>query len=412
MKTKKFYLLMVMSVAFLACNNDKVAVKKKVIRPVKVKIIATGPGALEINTLSAVARGIHESILSFRVPGVLQTLQVSVGEQVKAGQIVATIDDRDYALRVDDLESKLKAAQAQLEQLQKGVRPEDLRIIDNKINALQSSAKTVQCEYQRVQKLYAADAASKSQLDQAKTQLDQIQAELKATQEERVKATTGGREEEVRAAKANLNSMGSNLAQVEANLEDTRLKIPFNGIISQKFVDNFQQIDAGAPVYTLVDIQQIELQISVPEQMINAISSGQKVKVEFLNFSDKNFSGEITKVGVVADSQTLSYPVFVKVANSKRVILPGMTANVILKSSKKGQAWPLIPIHAVLEDKVSNARFVWVYDQVSTSVQRRKITLGRIQNQEIEVFKGLKNGEMVIVAGVHRVKQGMKVRLP
>lgn len=405
--------LCVIALGLAACEKEKEEVQKKeVIRPVKVKTIAIGATSEEVNTFSAVARGIYESVLSFRVPGVLQTLTANVGTQVKADQVVATVDDRDYLLQVEDIQSRLKAAEAQLEQLQKGVRSEDLRIIDNRIKALESSVNNVKTEYKRIQQLYAADAASKSQLDAMKTQLDQVQAQLQEAQEERSKATTGGREEEVRAAKANIRSIRSNLSRAKASLEDTRLKIPFQGVISQKHVSNFQQIGAGSPIYTLVDINRIELQISIPEQLIGSVTSGQKVNVAFLNFPGKPFSGKITKVGVTADRQTLSYPVFVEVDNPNHTILPGMTANVILKSDDKGKTFPSLPIHAILEDKVSKVRYVWVYDEATSTVKRREISLGRILGEEIEVFQGLRNQEKVVVAGVHRVKEGMKVKLP
>ncbi len=405
-------ILCLFSIGLPGCGNDTETAKKEVIRPVKVITVSAGSSSNDPNTYSTVARGIHESVLSFRVPGVLQTLQVNVGDKVKAQQVAATVDDRDYKLRVEDVRYKLKAAQAQFEQLQKGVRSEDLRIIDNKIRALKSSAKTIETDYKRVQQLYAADAASKSQLDNAKTRFDQIQADLKGAQEERIKATTGGREEEVRASRANLRSIRSNLSQAEASLEDTSLKIPFDGIISQKHVSNFQQIGAGTIIYTLVDISRVELQVSVPESLINSISSGQEVVVDFLNFAKTHFTGKVTKVGVSADRQTMTYPVFIEVDNPNLIILPGMTARVMLKSARGGQNFPFVPIHSILEDKVSKARYVWVFDKADSTVKRREIALGRIMVNEIEVLQGLADGDIVVVAGAHRIKEGMKVRLP
>ncbi|MBF0451593.1 MAG: efflux RND transporter periplasmic adaptor subunit [Candidatus Magnetomorum sp.] len=393
------------------CGNDAPTVSQENIRPVKVLRIQVNDNQERMNTFSGIAKGIHESVLSFRVPGVLQQLTAKVGDHVKKGQIVAALDRRDFQLRVDDMTNRLNSAQAQLEQLQKGARSEDLQIIDQKINAINSALKTTRTEYNRVQKLYAADAASKSQLDTARTELDRLSSELNSAQQERTKGVSGGREEEVRSARADIRSIRSNLDQAKANLEDTQLKIPFDGIISQKHIANYQQINMGQSIYTLVDITRIEIQISVPERRIANVSPGQSVDVEFLNFSDKQFSGTISKVGVTADHQTLTYPVFVEVANPGGSVLPGMSTRVTVKTQLQKQAYPVIPIHAILEDKITGARYIWIYDPQSQTAKRRDILLAGIVRDDVEVIKGLVQDDIVIVAGVNRVREGMKVRV-
>jgi len=412
MKNFLFLIILLSALNTGGCGNKGSEIsEQEIIRPVKVLKIQINDDLGRMNTFSGIAKGIHESVLSFRVPGVLQKLSAKVGDHVKKGQVVAEIDSRDFRLKVDDIKNRLKSAQAQLEQLQKGARSEDLKIIDQKINALKSALKTANTEYNRVQKLYAADAASKSQLDYAKTEFDRIKSELNTAQQELTKGISGGREEEVRSARANLKSIRSNYAQARANLEDTQLKIPFEGIISQKHIANFQQINMGQPIYSLVDITRIEVQISVPERRISGFSSGQTVEVEFLNYTSKKFIGKISKVGVTADHQTMTYPVFVEIDNPGRLILPGMSARISVKTQIKKQPYPLIPIHAILEDKITGARYVWIYDVLSKTTIRRNILLGSIVRDEIEVIKGLVQEDLVIVAGVNRVREGMRVRV-
>ena len=395
----------------ISCKQKVEEQSKETIRPVKVQRITTGAKAYEESAFSGVAAGISESVLSFRVPGVINKLSASVGQRVKAGEIVAQLDDRDYRLNMESIKNQLTATEAQLDQLRKGGRSEDIISLEGRMRALQTTMKTAKTEYQRVQNLYAADAASKSQLDQIRTQYEQSRAELEATRQELAKAKTGGREEEIRAAEANIRSIRSNLAQAKAALEDTVMKIPFNGVISQKHTSNFQQVAAGMPIYSLVDISRIEIQISVPERMISSINAGRQVPMKFLNFSDKKITGVISKVGVTADRQTLTYPVFVEVVNPDREILPGMTANIFLHSANTSTGFPIIPIHAILEDKVTGAHFVWLVDEEKQIANRREISLGRILNEAIEVLSGLTEGELVITGGMSRIRAGMKIRI-
>jgi len=406
-----FIIIPIFLSCILSCKQPAENQAKEVIRPVKVQKIVSAAKAQEKSTFSGVAAGISESVLSFRVPGVIKKLTASVGQRVKSGQIVARLDDRDYRLNMESIKNQLTATEAQLDQLRKGGRSEDIISLEGRMRALQTTVKTANTEYQRVQNLYAADAASKSQLDRVRTQYEQSRAELETTRQELAKAKTGGREEEIRAAEANIRSIRSNLSQAKAALEDTVMKIPFNGVISQKHTSNFQQVSAGMPIYSLVDISRIEIQISVPERMISSINAGRQVSMKFRNFPKRDITGTITKVGVSADRQTLTYPVFVEVINPERDILPGMTANIFLHSSNTNSGFPIIPIHAILEDKVTGAHFVWIVDELKQVALRREISMGRILNEAIEILNGLNEGELVITGGMSKIRAGMKIRI-
>ena len=383
---------------------------KETVRPVKTRLVQfNGNGGLE-KEFSAVAQSDESSVLSFRVDGVLRKMKVEVGDQVKRGKVVAALDKRDYILRVKDLKGQLTSAQAKLDEIAKGARTEDVRIAENKIASLESTLKTARLEYQRVQQLYANDAASKSRLEQAKNDMDKVVLDLKSANEEYVIATHGGREEEVRAQKFKVESIQSNLDQAQANLRDTELKAPFVGEIAEKHVSNFEQVTAGQKIYTLVDLKNVEMQISVPEEWISKIKKGQTTKVVFLKYPNKVFKGWVDKVGVVADSATLTYPVYVKVRNSKGLLLPGMSTSVFLNLKGVRKQLPTIPIHAIVENPATGGKFVWSLDTKMQTVQKMAIEVGKISGNEVEVIKGLKNGDRVVVAGVDRLKDGMKVR--
>ena len=350
---------------------------KEIIRPVKTRLVEfNGNGGRE-KEFSAVAQSDESSILSFRVSGVLQRMKVGVGDQVKVGKVVAELDKRDYILRVKDLKGQLTSAQAKLDEIAKGARTEDVRIAENKIASLESTLKTERLEYQRVQQLYANDAASKSRLEQAKNKMDKVVLDLKSANEEYRIATQGGREEEVRAQKFKVASIQSNLEQAQDNLKDTRMRAPFNGEVAEKHVSNFEQVEAGQKIYTLVDLKNVEMQISVPEEWISKMKKGQPTKVIFLKYPEKVFKGWVDKVGVVADSATLTYPVYVKVRNAKGLLLPGMSTSVLLNLKGIRKPHPTVPIHAIIENPATGGKFVWNLDPKIQLVEKRSIKVGK-----------------------------------
>jgi len=399
--------------------------KKVIIRPVKVKTIRIGGVSSSQNTFSGIAKGLQESVLSFRVPGVVEQLNFEVGHHVKSGQVAAVLDDRDFKIQVQNISSQLKAGQAQLRQLKKGARAEDIRILENQIRNAKSAAgstktglDTANKEFQRISQLYSKQIASKSQYDQAqntlvqaKSQLEQARQNVVSAEKELEKARAGGREEEVDAQQAQIRSIRSNLEQAKASLNDTRLNIPYDGVISKKYISSYEQVGAGNPIYSVVDISKVEIQISIPEVLISNLSNDQPITVKFLNFPGKIFKGKITKMGISADPQTLTFPVFVEIENRSKTILPGMSANVSLKIAGQGSAYPLIPIHSILQDKVNQTRFVWKFDAKNSVANKQIVSLGRLREQEVEVINGLRDGDIIIVAGVHRVTEGLTVRV-
>ncbi len=508
-KNVSLCLLGLLIIHLSACEKEETrSLSKEVIRPVKLRTVMMQAGTNLNNSFSGTAKGVKESVLSFRVPGVLQKLQLEVGNPAALESIAAVLDDRDYLLKVKDLNNQLKSAEANLSQLVKGARTEDLRILESKLksahvaeNNAQSTVKsaesairsaesairgseaqvrsaesnigsaesavqsaisardTAKKDYDRVVQLYAKQAASKSsldrarttldqqqnqleqaknqleqaknQLEQAKTQLEQSKNQLEQTkiqqqqainqweqanqnietaQNELKKARAGGRAEEIEAQQARVQSIRANLIQAQANLADTQLKIPFAGIIAEKHVSNFEQISAGQPVYTLVDIEKIEVQISVPESMIGRVSASQEVRVNFLNFPEKNFAAQITKVGVSADPKTLTFPVFVQMENPEQQILPGMTANVLINIQQQISTYPTIPINAIVQDKVNQNKYVWVFDPDQSTVSKRTVVLGLLNQEEVEILQGLQHGNQIVVAGVHSLTDGMKVK--
>lgn len=406
------------------CSGEKKEEKIEVIRPVKIKKVGKG-GLSGSNTFSGTARGIQDSVLSFRVSGTLQKLDFEVGQHVKGESVAAVLDNRDYKISVDGLQNQLKSAQAELKKLKKGGRSEDLRIFESKLKSAQAAVKsaksafrTSRSEKNRIQKLYTKKAASKRDFDNARSnfelkrsQLEQAEQNVETAQKELEKSRAGGRVEEVDAQEANVRATQANLEQAKANLLDTKLRFPFDGVISEKHVSNFEQVNAGTAIYTIVDVKKIEIEISVPDRMISFIHYGQNVSVSFSNFPGKKYFGKITKIGISADKQTLTYPVFIEIDNRKKTIRPGMTADVALETEQKITSFPTVPVEAIIMDKVTQEKYVWVMDEEKREPKKRIIKLGSLKGDEVEVISGLNNGELIITAGVHQIEENMKVRI-
>jgi multidrug efflux system membrane fusion protein len=413
-------MLRLLTLLFIAClggligacsEKEPPPTSPKAIRPVKTMIIPSNISSMETKVFSGVAEGIEEITLSFRVTGVLQTLPAEVGDKKKKGAVLATLDKRDFILEVRNLEGQLKTAQAELEVLQKGERPENIQKIKAQNLSLKSTLRTTELEYERVQQLYINDAASKARLDQANSDLDMAKANLDVAKQELIIATTGARKEDIRAHEAKMLSIQAQLDRAIANQGYTILYMPFNGVIAKRHVSNFEQIRKKQNIFDLSEMDRIEVMISISDSMIGNVKKGQPVLVEFLPLTKKKFSGKVTKVGLSADRSTLTYPVWVEVPNPKKNILPGMPAEVALKLPRPGGKSIMLPIDTVLENKVSGEKYVWVVAPSDQTAIPKPIRIGGLVGNLIEITGGLESGDVIITAGLDQLSEGMKVRL-
>lgn len=206
------------------------------------------------------------------------------------------------------------------------------------------------------------------------------------------------------------------LEDARNSLADTSLKAPFDGVISKRFVENFQKVQAKEPIVNLQDITRIEILVNVPELMMAALKkeNRSKIKASFESIPDKDFAVTVKEYSTQADPATQTYQVVLIMDQpAEAVILPGMTAMVKAQVAQQvGSSSQVIIIPAIaVMDAPGNEPYVWLLDKESSTVYKTKVTIGRMEgSKEIFIQDGLQGGETVIIAGITQLEEGMKVR--
>ncbi len=206
------------------------------------------------------------------------------------------------------------------------------------------------------------------------------------------------------------------LEDARNRLIDTSLKAPFDGIISKRFVENFQKVQAKEPIVNLQDITRIEILVHVPELLMAEIRSRkeQQIYASFESIPDKEYELIVKEFSTQADPATQTYQVVLVMDQPKEAnILPGMTAMVTAQSGQGFDAAAqtiMIPAIAVME-AAGNEPFVWLLDKKKSTVHKTRVSIGRMEGSEnIFIKEGLKGGDTVIIAGITQLEEGMKVR--
>lgn len=311
------------------------------------------------------ARAGQEVNLSFRVTGPLIELPVSVGDEVKAGDVVARIDPQDYLNALGTAKGSLQAAQAK--------------------------ARKAEADYTRIQNVYKEDPG--------------------ATSETAIDLTRSARD----SARAAVSSLNSTLKITQDKLGYTSLKAPFAGVVVETYAENFETMIAKQPVLRLLDPSSIEFVISVPENMISYAPYVETASVSFDALPGVTVPAKIKEIGKEASRATRTYPVTLVMEQPEGTeILAGMagsakvTARLPEGTTMAGLELPATAIFALEDPKKS---YVWVIDDAGKTVQSREVETGNLTNYGVIIQSGVSPGEWVVTKGVHSLKEGQKVRI-
>lgn len=344
------------------------------IRPV----LATKVGDVEgfqSNRFPGRAKAKEETNLSFRVRGPLITRAVGVGDQVKAGDLIARIDPTDYEVALENMRGRLDKAKA--------------------------DRKFAQSEYARVQRIFKEDPGAVSETAITK------------------------RRQERDAAAAEVRTLAASVEQAKLALGYTTLKAPFDGTIVATYVENFEYVKAQQPIVRLLDKSQIEMVIDVPEGLISLAPYVERLVVVFDTFPDIEVEAKIKEIGREATEATRTYPVtLVMDQPEKATILPGMAG--VAKGYARLPDDPTegikVPTHAVLYHQ-SGKEYVWVLKpeteppagrsaaRIKAVAERREVKVGKLTSSGIIVASGLKSGEWIATAGLNTLRDGQEVIL-
>ncbi|MCB9874350.1 MAG: efflux RND transporter periplasmic adaptor subunit [Planctomycetaceae bacterium] len=352
--------------------------------------------------------------LSFQVAGPLVALPVDVGTQVKKGDVIASIDLRDFETALASAQGNLARAKSNLLAMERGARPEEIEQLKAALVQAEASNTQAVTEHKRNAELVDSGAVSKSEFDLSLARQQRTAAEVKSATEALKIGMAGARPEDLEAKRSEIRALEAAAAAAKNQLDYATLTAPFDGEVAARYVNNFQTVQVNQPIVRLLDISKIEITVQVPESLIGLVPQVKQVDCSFDAFPGREFTGKITRIGREASQATRTYPVTVEIQQQEEArILPGMAA--VLRNHPieiEGDAAEdlIVPPSSVFTTAEGPETFVWVVD-TGNKVARRPVKTGDLTPVGLRVVEGLKAGDMVVTAGVNTLREGQEVKL-
>lgn len=331
--------------------------------------------------------------VSFLVSGKVVFVGPREGEYVKKGQVLARIDPTDFNLSVKGIAAQLASAQAALDKAMNSVRPEHL-----------SQARIVferaEDEYRRMKMLY--DSKSLAPNDYLK-----YKAAYERAQQEYEQAKTGGQKEDKALAKASYNQAAAHLDVARKALSDATLCAPMDGYIAKRSIEPGDTAAAGRPVFEIVRMDPVEVNVGVPETDVHLVRIGQKGDISVPALPGKTFQGTVRVINVSADPNTRTYMTRISVANPEHALRVGMVAEATIRGDRT-IAMVTLPGDAVVRDP-QGATQVYVYYPDQKRVYAKRVEIGAAVNKDVQITSGLTGNELIVLAGQTKLKNGQAV---
>ncbi|MEK6728295.1 MAG: efflux RND transporter periplasmic adaptor subunit [Candidatus Omnitrophota bacterium] len=192
--------------------------------------------------------------------------------------------------------------------------------------------------------------------------------------------------------------------EVGLKFEKAPVESPLTGVVGRVFVDNGQHVNAQTQVALVVNMDKVKIGLDIPEIHLPRISLGKNARISLDAYPDEVFIGQVSKISPVLDLATRAAPAEITVDNPKHILNSGMFAKVnLILTEHKG-------VSVILKEGIIGREpdlYVFVIKDKKAAL--RKITLGIRQGQYYEVTSGLKEGDLVVILGQQRLREGSEV---
>ena len=284
---------------------------------------------------------VTDAQLGFKVAGRVVERLVSEGDNVKAGQLVARLDDAEQKEQVDLRRAELAGAEAALAELEAGSRPQEIAASAATLRSAEVDRDRARLDFTRQQELRGKEAISDREFEGAQAQLKVAEARASEAAERTKLVQEGPRVETIHQARARLDQARAAVALAETQLENTRLLSPLTGVVLSHNIEPGEYVSPGTPVITVADIAHTWVRAYLNQTDLGRIRHGQKVTVRTDTFPDKSYEGTISFIASEAEftPKTVQTPkervklvfrIKVDVANPKDELKPGMPADAIV----------------------------------------------------------------------------------
>jgi HlyD family secretion protein len=342
--------------------------------------------------------------ISPKTSGLLKRLLVTEGDSVKAGQLLAEMDDSNLKGQMSQATGNLAVATANLQKLLAGNRPEEVAEAQAKLDEANASLKEAALTLQQDKNLYASGALSRRDLASSEAKRATAAAQVAQAQQNLTMQQTGARTEEIAAARAEVAAAEGSVEQIQSQLDDMVIHAPFSGTVVRKYADpgafvapttaaSAENSATSSSILALATKNRIVA--NVPEASIGRLRLGQTALIKADAFPGKTFQGAVTEIAPqsTVEQNVTSFEVKVSLADPEELLRSGMNVSVDFQIGQLANA-VMVPTVAIVRQENRTGVYVQSANQEPVF---QPIETGLTMGNRTEARSGLQGKERVLI---------------
>lgn len=402
-------------VSALGCSKDKQEEPT-----VSVQVAPVKKGTIEQTVTSeAILFPLAQSAIVPKISAPVKTFYVNRGSKVHEGQLLAKLESRDLAAAAQDNQGAYDQAQANYAIATASTLPEEIQKAQGDTQAAKLALEAEQKVYDSRQDLYKQGALPRKDLDQATVSLSQARTQYEIAQHHLDALMSGGKQEEIKSAKGQLQSAKGKYLGAEAQLSYSEIRSPINGVVTDRPLYPGEMAAAGTPLLTVMDTSSVVARAHIPQEQAALLKLGDKATVALPAAAaggapgsslggDDPIEGKVTVVSPALDPNSTTVEVWVQAKNPKGRLRPGTSVQISMLARSVPNS-VVIPAAAVLAAP-DGSSFVMLAGS-DHKAHQKAVKRGIRQGDQVQILDGLAEGDQVVTSGAYGLPDNTKIRV-
>ncbi len=377
--------------------------------PETPRSVTVAPARRQSMTISreyaARIRAQKEIMVSAKISGRVASTRADVGQQVRKGQVLFTLEARDFDAQYRQAKAALESARASL------TRTSDSSLSSQVLQA-QASVRQAQVQYdetrdlfERTKKMFDNGTVAQQQLDSAQARYQSAEIALSTAKDNLSLIQEKGGPQSTGVASTQVEQAQAALDLAQSQLDSTVVASPITGTVSTRNVDAGELVASGVPAFVVIDSSSVTAEASVSQDTVEKIRRGERISVavDTANGSSR-MQGVVDTISPAADPRSQGYLIKVSVSNNDGLLRPGMFARVSFPVEDRANVL-VVPNGAI----VTETGIDYVYEVTDGVVKKTAVETGVSTDAVTEITSGLAEGALVVTEGQTFLTDGQKV---
>jgi HlyD family secretion protein len=392
-------------VSLAACSGSKdTDAEEAPATPVSVATAKLGPITQSV-TAEAVLYPINQATIIPKISAPVQKFFVNRGDHVRAGQLLATLENRDLVASAQESKGLYEQAQAAYQTTSTATVADNFTKAKTDTLSAEENLDAAKKLYESREALFREGALARKLVEDSKVALVQAQSQYDTAKQYFESFQKVGRLQQLRIAEAQLAAAKAHYQNAEAQISYTEIRSPISGLVSDRPLHVGEMASSGSALVSVVDISKVVARSNIPVHEASSIQVGRPAVI---TGAGVELHGKVVVVSPTVDASTTTVEIWVEAENPRERLKPGVTVQVSINAERIDNA-VVVPAAALLStDEGGDKVMVAGKDSIA---HERPVTVGVRESDQVQILKGVTAGEQVIVEGALGLDDKAKIQV-